>query len=290
MVCQSLNIELTIVIETKLTSTFNILLMLLDINGHLLIEWEERLIKSICLSKHFIFVILQHQQPSAPIKNRLQEQRVPRRRSSGYLNPTSHWPQVFTQFCWWLDVFNQQFCQVAEKSFERLQQALEGIFQQFSRLKVFLVFQKTINTVQRSKIFSTPSTNKVKRVEIIKNNPVLGMVIEGGRDTSQKEPRIVNIQPGGQAFETAGLRVGQVIKQVDGHLLTGERWKQTTDDLLQTNLKHENFFQFIRNFIENFSFKSWNALQLLIIIWSEIITLGLLHKEIAKLLWTHYTR
>lgn len=66
------------------------------------------------------------------------------------------------------------------------------------------------------------NTTDIKRVEIEKNNPVLGMVIEGGRDTSQKEPRIVNIQPGGQAFETAGLRVGQIIKQVDGKLLAGK--------------------------------------------------------------------
>lgn len=66
------------------------------------------------------------------------------------------------------------------------------------------------------------NTTDIKRVEIEKNNPVLGMVIEGGRDTSQKEPRIVNIQPGGQAFETAGLRVGQIIKQVDGKILAGK--------------------------------------------------------------------
>ena len=65
----------------------------------------------------------------------------------------------------------------------------------------------------------------------------LGMVIEGGRDTMQKvsddddnnddndpqEPRIINIQPGGQAFETAGLRVGQVIQQVNDIQLKGGR-------------------------------------------------------------------
>ena len=66
------------------------------------------------------------------------------------------------------------------------------------------------------------NTTDIKCVEIEKTNRVLGMVIEGGRDTSQKEPRIVNIQPGGQAFETAGLRVGQIIKQVDGRLLSGK--------------------------------------------------------------------
>ena len=71
----------------------------------------------------------------------------------------------------------------------------------------------------------------------------LGMVIEGGRDTMQKvcdddyddddddddddndpqEPRIINIQPGGQAFETAGLRVGQVIQRVNDIQLKGRR-------------------------------------------------------------------
>ena len=45
---------------------------------------------------------------------------------------------------------------------------------------------------------------------------------EGGKDTGQPEPRIVNIQPGGEAFETAGLRVGQVITSVNGIQLRGE--------------------------------------------------------------------
>jgi len=63
--------------------------------------------------------------------------------------------------------------------------------------------------------------NEAIRLEIKKNNRLLGMVIEGGKDTLQKEPRIINIQPGGQAWETAGLRVGQIIKQVDGINLKG---------------------------------------------------------------------
>ena len=50
----------------------------------------------------------------------------------------------------------------------------------------------------------------------------LGMVIEGGRDTSQEEARIINILPGGAAFETGGLTVGQVIKEVDGLNLKGK--------------------------------------------------------------------
>ena len=48
------------------------------------------------------------------------------------------------------------------------------------------------------------------------------MVIEGGRDTSQEEARIINILPGGAAFETGGLRVGQIIKEVEGLSLKGE--------------------------------------------------------------------
>ena len=32
-------------------------------------------------------------------------------------------------------------------------------------------------------------------MEITKNNRQLGMVIEGGRDTEQEEPRIINILP-----------------------------------------------------------------------------------------------
>ena len=63
-------------------------------------------------------------------------------------------------------------------------------------------------------------------MEIVKKNKNLGMVIEGGRDTNQKEPRIINIQPGGQAFETAGLRVGQIIKQVDGINLKGKTFHE----------------------------------------------------------------
>ena len=47
------------------------------------------------------------------------------------------------------------------------------------------------------------------------------MVIEGGRDTAQEEARIINILPGGAAFETGGLRVGQIIKEVEGLSLAG---------------------------------------------------------------------
>ena len=60
-------------------------------------------------------------------------------------------------------------------------------------------------------------------VKISKQGTSLGIAIEGGSDTLQREPRIINIQARGVAFETAGLRVGQVIKEVDGVCLTGKQ-------------------------------------------------------------------
>ena len=60
-------------------------------------------------------------------------------------------------------------------------------------------------------------------VKISKQGTSLGIAIEGGSDTLQREPRIINIQAGGVAFETAGLRVGQVIKEVDGVCLKGKQ-------------------------------------------------------------------
>ncbi|XP_043205685.1 uncharacterized protein LOC122372516 [Amphibalanus amphitrite] len=59
------------------------------------------------------------------------------------------------------------------------------------------------------------------KVTIPKNKPLLGIVIEGGANTSQPLPRIVNIQPYGSAFSAGGLMVGQVIKSVDGRRLVG---------------------------------------------------------------------
>lgn len=60
-------------------------------------------------------------------------------------------------------------------------------------------------------------------VQVNKQGATLGIAIEGGSDTLQREPRIINIQAGGVAFETAGLRVGQVIKEVDGVCLKGKK-------------------------------------------------------------------
>ena len=74
---------------------------------------------------------------------------------------------------------------------------------------------------QPTRDWASPGSDLIK-VEIARNNHSLGMVIEGGRDTSQEEARIINILPGGAAFETGGLRVGQIIKEVEGLSLKGE--------------------------------------------------------------------
>ena len=58
-------------------------------------------------------------------------------------------------------------------------------------------------------------------MRVNKQGSSLGIAIEGGSDTEQYEPRIINIQAGGVAFETAGLCVGQVLKEVDGVVLKG---------------------------------------------------------------------
>ena len=67
----------------------------------------------------------------------------------------------------------------------------------------------------------TSQRSDLVKVEIARDKHSLGMVIEGGTDTSQQEARIINILPGGAAFETGGLRVGQIIKEVEGLSLKG---------------------------------------------------------------------
>ncbi|XP_069160969.1 whirlin isoform X2 [Procambarus clarkii] len=60
------------------------------------------------------------------------------------------------------------------------------------------------------------------RVVVKKTRPNLGIAIEGGADTKQKLPRVINIAANGAAFEAGGLRVGQVILAVDGQKLDGQ--------------------------------------------------------------------
>ena len=55
------------------------------------------------------------------------------------------------------------------------------------------------------------------------------MMTHNDSDNDLQEPRIINIQPGGQAFETAGLRVGQVIQQVNDIHLKGWRLDTLTE-------------------------------------------------------------
>ncbi|XP_045109320.1 LOW QUALITY PROTEIN: whirlin-like [Portunus trituberculatus] len=59
------------------------------------------------------------------------------------------------------------------------------------------------------------------RVVVKKTRPNLGIAIEGGADTKQKLPRVINIAANGAAFEAGGLRVGQLILAVDGQKLDG---------------------------------------------------------------------
>ncbi|XP_027221829.1 whirlin-like [Penaeus vannamei] len=61
------------------------------------------------------------------------------------------------------------------------------------------------------------------RVVVKKTRPNLGIAIEGGADTKQKLPRVINIAANGAAFEAGGLRVGQLILAVDGQKLDGHK-------------------------------------------------------------------
>ena len=68
------------------------------------------------------------------------------------------------------------------------------------------------------------SITSAYRVHILKRPfPSLGVAIEGGVNTQQALPRIIAIQPEGAAFQTAReqLRVGQLIREVDGRSLSG---------------------------------------------------------------------
>ena len=55
-----------------------------------------------------------------------------------------------------------------------------------------------------------------------KCSSTLGIAIEGGANTKQPLPRIISIQPNGAAFQAGGLRIGQLIREVDGISLEGK--------------------------------------------------------------------
>ncbi|KAJ8300251.1 hypothetical protein KUTeg_021770 [Tegillarca granosa] len=54
-----------------------------------------------------------------------------------------------------------------------------------------------------------------------KSKPTLGVAIEGGANTRQPLPRVINIQPGGSAYESGGLKRGHVILEVNGQSMIG---------------------------------------------------------------------
>lgn len=58
-------------------------------------------------------------------------------------------------------------------------------------------------------------------VHVTKGLQKLGIVIEGGVNTKQPLPRIISIHPDGAAFRTRGLKIGQLLSQVDGYQLIG---------------------------------------------------------------------
>ena len=63
-------------------------------------------------------------------------------------------------------------------------------------------------------------------VHVPKCSSTLGIAIEGGANTKQPLPRIISIQPNGAAFQAGGLRIGQLIREVDGISLEGQYLKE----------------------------------------------------------------
>ncbi|XP_014664434.1 PREDICTED: uncharacterized protein LOC106806827 [Priapulus caudatus] len=62
---------------------------------------------------------------------------------------------------------------------------------------------------------------KFECIVVPKVRPTLGIAIEGGANTRQTLPRIINIQKDGSAYESGRLKVGHVILAVDGRPLEG---------------------------------------------------------------------
>ncbi|ESO96047.1 hypothetical protein LOTGIDRAFT_116080, partial [Lottia gigantea] len=58
-------------------------------------------------------------------------------------------------------------------------------------------------------------------IHIPHSKPTLGMAIEGGANTRQPIPRVINVQPGGSAFESGHLQVGHLILEVNRLTLIG---------------------------------------------------------------------
>lgn len=83
--------------------------------------------------------------------------------------------------------------------------------------------QNLIKKLRRSVAATEGLTEELLRVAVPKKSPnqSLGLTIEGGADTKHRLPRIINIDGKGTAFETAGLKVGQTIVEVDGVPMEG---------------------------------------------------------------------
>lgn len=81
-------------------------------------------------------------------------------------------------------------------------------------------------------------------IPLYKTKPTLGMAIEGGANTRQPVPRVINLQPGGSAYESGSLKVGHKILEVNGKSLLGlehitaaktvaEAFKTTSEDCME---------------------------------------------------------
>lgn len=73
-----------------------------------------------------------------------------------------------------------------------------------------------------------------KVVTIKKSKPTLGIAIEGGAHTRQPLPRIINIQPGGSAYESGDLKIGQVILEANGMSLEGLRHNEAARTIAES--------------------------------------------------------
>jgi hypothetical protein len=93
-------------------------------------------------------------------------------------------------------------------------------------------------------------------VKISKSKSTLGLAFEGGIDTDQKIPRIINVNADGAAAENGDLRVGQLIREVDGRNVEGNIFLYLSD---RCSSFHYNLHKFRS---ENFDCEgggSWNG-------------------------------
>ncbi|CAM1301970.1 Uncharacterised protein r2_g1183 [Pycnogonum litorale] len=74
---------------------------------------------------------------------------------------------------------------------------------------------------QFSQFSPEEGTTRKFRVKVIKCKSTLGIVMEGGANTSHPLPRIISILETGSAHECSELKVGHIIMEVDGIKLDG---------------------------------------------------------------------